>query len=67
MNQNNLGKTQISKIKAESHISSAMKRHLREVKQEIQLKDEEIARLKKNIRITKFSELEMEVKTYMEE
>lgn len=46
MNQNNLGKTQIARIKAENHLSSAMKKHLREVKQEIQIKDDEIIRLK---------------------
>lgn len=67
MNQHNLGKTQIARIKAENHLSSAMKKHIREVKQEIMMKDEEISRLKKNIRITKFNELEMEIKTYMEE
>ena len=67
MNHNNLGKTQIGKIKAEGHISSALKRHLRELKQEIEIKDNEINRLKKNIKITKFQELEIEVKTYLEE
>lgn len=67
LNKNNLGKTQIARVKAENHITSAMKRHLREVKQEIQIKDDEISRLKKNIRITKFNELEMEVKMYMNE
>lgn len=67
MNQNSLGKNQIARIKAENHLSSAMKKHIREVKQEILMKDEVISRLKKNIRITKFNELEMEVKTYMEE
>jgi hypothetical protein len=67
MNQNNLGKDQISKIKAESHISSAMRKHLRELNFKLQLKDEEINRLKKNIRITRFQELEMEIKTYIDE
>jgi len=67
MNQNNIGKTQISKIKAESHVSSAMKKHIREIKQEVLIKDEEISRLKKNIRITRFQELEMEIKMYMNE
>lgn len=67
MNQSNLGQNHISKIKAENHISAALKKHLREIKQEIQVKDEEITRLKKNIRITRFNELEMEVKTYMDE
>jgi hypothetical protein len=67
MNQNNLGKTQVARVKAENHITSAMKRHLREVRQEIQIKDDEITRLKKNIRVTKFNELETEVKMYMNE
>ena len=67
MNRSNLGKNHISKIKTENHISSALKKHLREIKHEIQIKDEEITRLKKNIRITRFNELEMEVKTYMDE
>lgn len=67
MNHNHFGNTQIGKIKAESHISSALKRHLRELKQEIEVKDNEINRLKRNIRMTKFQELEMEVKTYLEE
>ena len=67
MNQNSLGKTNISRIKVESHISSGLKRHLRELKQEIEIKDNEIGRLKKNVRMTRFKELEMEVKTYMDE
>ena len=67
INQKFLGKSQINKIKADSNVSSAIRKHVRELKEEIQLKDEEINRLKKNIRITKFQELELEVKMYMEE
>lgn len=44
--QNNSGLTQIGKIKAESHLSSAMKRHIKELKSENEIKDEEIKRLK---------------------
>lgn len=67
MTQNNIGKAQISKIKAENHIATGLKRHLREFKQEIAIKDEEISRLKKNIKMTKFIELENEVKAYIDE
>jgi len=67
MNQSNLGKNQINKIKAENHVSAALKRHLRDTKQEIAMKDDEISRLKKNIRITKFHEFEMEIKVYIDE
>lgn len=67
INQKFLGKSQINKIKADNNVSSAMRKHIRELKEELQLKDDEINRLKKNIRITKFQELELEVKMYMEE
>lgn len=67
ISQKYLGKSQISKIKADSNVSSAMRKHIRELKEELQMKEDEISRLKKNIRITKFQELELEVKMYMEE
>lgn len=67
LSQNNLGKSQISKIKAETQFSVAMRRHLREVKQEMQFKDDEITRLKKNIRSTRYHEMETEIKMYIEE
>ncbi|CAI2387658.1 unnamed protein product [Moneuplotes crassus] len=65
--QNNTGIAQIGRIKAEGHLSSAMKRHIKDLRQEVEMKDEEIKRLNKNIRLTKFKELETEVQTYMKE
>ncbi|CAI2363378.1 unnamed protein product [Moneuplotes crassus] len=65
--QTSSGATQVGRIKAESHLNSGMKRHIKELKQELEVKELEIKRLKKNIRLTQFQELETEIQTYIKE
>lgn len=61
-----LGK-KLNKRKFESHLTSNLKRQVRELKQQISDKNEEITILKKDIKSTRLSELDLELRTYMDE
>ena len=57
----------INKRKFENHLSSNLKRQIRELKHEMVMKDDEILSLKKDIKSTKLSEMDLELRTYMDE
>ena len=46
---------------------SSLKQNIKEIKQESKTKEEELTKLKKNMRSSKISELEIEIQTYMDE
>ena len=51
----------------ETHLVINLKRKIRDLQTELAQKDEEIEALKKNIKFTRASEMEVEVKMYMDE
>ena len=53
--------------KGETHLVINLKRKIRELQNEKQASDDEVASLKRNIRSTRLTEIEVEVKVYMEE
>ena len=57
------GKT-LNKIKLETHLTGALKRQIKDLKIEMIKKEEEVLRLKRNIKITKLNEFDVEVKVY---
>lgn len=61
-----LGK-KINKRKFESHLTSNLKRQVRELKATIQDKNGEVDGLKRDIKSTKIQELDLELRTYMDE
>ena len=54
-------------LKAETHLVMNLKRKIRDLKAENERKVSEVEALKKNIRCTRLSEIEVEIKMYMEE
>lgn len=56
-----------SKIKLEGHLAMNLKRKIKELQQIIVQKHEEIEAMKRNIKSTKFTEIEIEIKMYMDE
>ena len=54
-------------IKGDTHLVINLKRKVRDLQTECGKKLDEIENLKRNIKITRQSELEIEVKLYMEE
>ena len=54
-------------IKGETHLVINLKRRIKELQNEKQASDDEVAGLKRNIRSTRLTEIEVEVKLYMEE
>ena len=66
LNIGNVGR-RINKRKFENHLSSNLKRQIRELKYEMSMKDDEISTLKKDLKSTKLSEMDLELRTYMDE
>lgn len=56
----------ISNIKS-LHLVTNLKNSVRELRQDIKARDEEIATLRKNIKSTKLSEMEVEIQAYIDE
>ena len=56
-----------SSIKIESHLEINLKRKVRDLKNDLELKCDEVEALKRNIRATRQNELEVEVRLYGEE
>lgn len=56
-----------SKGKLESHLTLALKKKIKDLRTELQVKIEEIESLKRNIKSTKLSEYEVEIKMYVDE
>ena len=54
-------------IKGETHLVINLKRRIKELQNEKQASDDEVAALKRNIRSTRLTEIEVEVKLYMDE
>ena len=50
-----------------AHLINSLKSSIKDLKSEIQQKNEEIGRLKKNIKSTKINEIELEVQAYIDE
>ena len=50
-----------------THMINSLKSSIKDLKYEIQLKNEEISKLKKNIKSTKINEIELEVQAYIDE
>mmetsp|Transcript_28977 Transcript_28977/g.27932 ORF Transcript_28977/g.27932 Transcript_28977/m.27932 type:complete len:216 (+) Transcript_28977:280-927(+) len=72
MNQDNLSgqvtsTKGLSKIKLESHLSQNLKRKIRDQQLEIIVKQEEVNALRKNIKVTRMGEIELEMKMYIDE
>lgn len=55
------------KIKLESHLTNNLKRKIRELQGDVSTKSNEIEALKRHIKSTKFAEIEVEMKLYMDE
>lgn len=51
----------------ESHLSNNLKRKIRELQGDVSNKSNEIEALKRHIKSTKFAEIEVEMKLYMDE
>jgi len=54
-------------VKGETHLVINLKRKIKELQNEKQMSEDEVAALKRNIRSTRLTEIEVEVKLYMEE
>ncbi len=59
--------SQQQKFQQETFLVMSLKKQLRDQKQELQKKDEDLETLKKNVKTTAKTELEIELKTYREE
>ena len=59
--------TKINKRKFESHLTYNLKRQVKELKHQLSDKNDEVASLKKDIKSTKLTELDLELRTYMDE
>ena len=57
----------VVKNKPEAYLVTALKRQVKELKNELKDKDEEILTYKKNFKNTKFNELDIELRSYMDE
>ena len=55
------------KIKLESHLTNNLKRKIRELQSDVSTKSNEVEALKRHIKSTKFAEIEVEMKLYMDE
>ena len=51
----------------ESHLTNNLKRKIRELQGDVSTKSNEIEALKRHIKSTKFAEIEVEMKLYMDE
>jgi len=60
------GKT-LNKIKIETHLTGALKRQIKDLKSEMIKKEEEMLKLKRNIKVTKLNEFDVEIKVYQDE
>ncbi len=60
-------KSAYSKLKLDSHLSLNLKRKIRDLQNEIAEKSNETETLKRNIKNTKISEIEVEMKMYIDE
>jgi len=59
--------TKLNKWKFENHLTSNLKKQLKDSRQLLHDKDEELNRIKKEIKSTKLQELDLELRTYMDE
>lgn len=50
-----------------SHITQNLKNHVKELKQDMKKKDEELNKLKRSLKATNIQELEVEMKLYVDE
>ena len=57
----------VSKIKLESHLCLNLKRKIKDQQVHIQMKNDEIEGYRRNIKVTKMQELEIEMKMYIDE
>ena len=55
------------KLKLESHLATNLKRKIRELQSDVSTKSNEVEALKRHIKSTKFAEIEVEMKLYMDE
>jgi hypothetical protein len=62
-----LGSVVNNKRKTESYLTTALKRQVKELKAALKERDEEISAYKKNFKSTKLSELDIELRSYMDE
>jgi len=54
-------------MKLDSHLSLNLKRKIKDLQMQVSIKHEETEALKRNIKSTKVSEIEVEMKMYMDE
>lgn len=59
--------TAMTKKKSESYLVTVLKRQIRDLKVSLREKDEELVSAKKNFKSTKISELDIELRSYMDE
>jgi hypothetical protein len=57
----------LSKMKLEGHLSMNLKRKIREMQTIIAARADEVEALKRNIKSTKITEIEIEMKMYIDE
>jgi hypothetical protein len=57
----------LSKLKLESHLAMNLKRKIKDLQISVYNKTEEIEALRRNIKSTKVTEIEIEMKMYMDE
>jgi len=57
----------LNKRKFENHLTSNLKKQVKEARQQVHEKDEELIKIKKEIKSTKLQELDLELRTYMDE
>ena len=57
----------LSKLKLESHLTINLKKKIKQLQMENMQKLDELERLKSNIKLTKITEIEIEMKTYIDE
>jgi cell shape-determining protein MreC len=62
-----LGGSKQGKLRLEGHLALNLKRKVRELQAAVALKHEENEALRRNIKSTKFTEIEVEIKMYMDE
>lgn len=60
-------KAGVSKGKLESHLTMNLKRKIKDLQLQLQLKNDENESLKHNIKSTKITEIEIEMKMYIDE
>ncbi len=57
----------VSKIKLESHLCLNLKKKIKDQQSQLEYKNEEIENLRRNIRVTRLTEIEVEMKLYIDE